>query len=262
MTLYLKKQADIDLLGDELDSSALNLTPIITFIDFGDASKVYNTIGRIGDGQKVRGGIYTKAREIKTSLRYFDRLGYTLTGFRDEIIYNWLNSIDDIYLYRQFDNGNVGKVKVFLTLNSGEVYNDANTMISEELELNMLCENPFFEALEETEISVSKTTSISTLNIQNDSAPVFFQLSLNLTSSMSYLSIRTFENVGIDINTAATSGTTIDIDTKDFSIKYDDVSVVVSKTGSPFRIESGSNTIRFDSDSNFSGTITYKEAYV
>jgi hypothetical protein len=256
---YLKKEKDINLYGHTFDAYCLDIDSECSMINLGEASKDYYTLPRIGSGVLVRGGANYQKRIITLKLEYYDPISTERANF----IKNWIFSDDVKYLYRDVTAG-LQRIKVYANNKGNESWK--NYTVSEDINIELLTESPFFTNVTATTYTATLTSMPTIISINNDGIACPFTIDYIFTNNAASFSAKMFENVGIDITYAFLALNTLKIDTSNLNVYINGqlrfVDAYYSFTGSPFRIEAGDNNLTISSPSVGDIVLTYYKRYI
>ena len=258
-TFYIKKLNDINTYGHVFDSYCLDLDSLANSINLGNPDRDYYALKKIGNGVIIRGGNSYTERKMSFNFPYYDPTSST----RETFLKDWIYSDDKKYLYRDDLNG-LTRIEVLLNVKSNEAWK--NYIMSEDITIEMLSEMPFFQRI--TADSYSATLPIGTTIIPfiNDGISTPFILNFTFDNIASGFIAKMYENVGINITYSFIANNTLKIDTSNLNVwinsqlRFPDA--YYAFTGSPFRMETGTNNLKITTDASGDLLITYYKRYL
>jgi len=258
MIYWLKTKTDIDASNYAYDALSFPIDINAIDLDLDIPIRKYTVKKIIGNGASISGGDAFGDRIIKFS-RIFKRDGVSISGAltqgRLDFISKYIVSRDEIYLIRDY-NCSLQYIKVVPVM-KGEKYK--KLLVSEDLEVSLLCSLPFFKDVTETVVSFTKGSRYYTEEITNTGVgtPLIFQGTFGDDDTFFKMSI--FENCGIEITTAFSNGDILKFDTGNFRIWINSVERFnIPIVGTPFNLLSGLNSVKLESIASLSDcTITY-----
>jgi len=259
MIYWLKTKTDIDASDYAYDALCFPLDINAIDIDLDTPARKYNYKKIIGNGASISGGDSFSDRTMSFK-RIFktDGIGTSgaLTQARLDFISKYIVTRDDIYLIRDY-NTSLQYIKVVPIMGS-EKYK--KLVVSNELDIKLMCSVPFFKDITDTTVNLTAKTSrfyhYHATNI-GVMAPFYFQCTFDDNDTEFKLSL--YENLGIKITEAFTTGDILKIDTGTFRVWINNIERFnLTIVGSPFNLLSGTNTVSIESIADLSSmTIVY-----
>lgn len=265
MIYWLKTKKDIDTSGYIYESS--NCFPIdegAIDLDLDNPARKFTVKKILGNGSSISGGDFYGDRVIGFSM-VFKKDGVSTTGafnaVRLAFLSKFIVSSDEVYLIRNY-NGVLQYTRVYPVLGS-EKYK--NFMISNDFNVKLYCDVPFFHNVDQTVTSsFSKTNRFHDVTFNNPGVPTPIQFEGTLSAIDTEVKIGVFDNYGIRITHAFTAGDKLKVDSGDLRIWLNGVerfNLVYS--GTPFNIQSGETSLRIESISAMTDcTISYRERHL
>jgi hypothetical protein len=259
MIYWLKTKTDIDASNYAYDALCFAIDSNVTDIDLDTPERKYNYKKIIGNGASISGGDSFGDRII-TFKKVFKTDGTSTSGAltqgRLDFINKYIVSLDDIYFMRDY-NTSIQYIKVTPTMGA-EKYK--KLMISGDIDFKLMCTVPFFKNITDTvENLTAKTTRFYSANITNTGVMTPFTFQATFDDNDTEFKLSVFENMGIKITTAFTSGDILKIDLGTFRIWINNVERFnLTIVGSPFNLLAGVNTVSIESLADLSSmAITY-----
>lgn len=264
MVYWLKTKTDIDASDYSYDANSFPIDENAIDLNLDNPVRKFKIKKIIGNGASISGGDYYGDRTISFS-RIFKKDGISTTGalsaVRQAFLSKFITSSDEIYLIRSY-NGDLQYVRVYPTMGT-EKYK--NLLISEDFDIKLICEVPFFQNVDETVTSAfSKTTRFYDYTFSNPGVPTPITFEGTFDATETEIIIGVFFNYAVKIQRAFSASDVIKVDSGDLRVWVNNVerfNLVVE--GTPFHIQSGSTKVRIECTSNMSDcTIAYRERHL
>lgn len=255
---YLKKEKDVTQYGHGSDEHCFILDEAQD-INIGHPARKLQKIKKMGDGVIIKDFNQFEEADFKTQTHFgADNTDTFFSQERDDFLMNWVYTNDKVYLYKN-DGINFGRMRVYP---AGKGKEKIKNFVYVDYDVNFECESSFFESITETVLEYSKNTENFLCQIQNDGASVPFIFEIIISDSIDGIFIKLYENIGIMIADFLTISSKISINTGNMSITVNDVERELNVSGSPFKLESGSNNLNVICSADGEIEIKYYKRFV
>lgn len=261
MTFYLKKQKDVIIDGNH-NFNINNSYSVDNFrqISFGKATRKHDLKKLIGNGQKIIQSEFREPQEIKGSIKFSSNSENTFDENRRTFMRDWISTEEEIYLYR-VENDRVTRRRIWIEIDGNEKYN--YYPISEDIEIGIISEKPFFTNIVGISTPFVKTTAELVIPVLNNGEPTPFEVEFTLGANTSKILISTFANKSVEIDYSFVNSSKVLVELGDLKIYINDIErIAIDVTGSPFNLTSGLNDVTIISSAPGTGFIKYNERYL
>lgn len=257
--LYLKKAKDIEAYGHDYDEYCF-LLDSSQRIDITHPERKMQTIKKIGDGIIVKDFNQFEEAGLKSETYFGTENGEEtlFTERRKAFLMNWVYTTDEVYCYKN-DSVNFGRMRVYPTGKSKE---KLKNFIYTDFDLNFECSDSFFESIDITTQSFSKTTETYECLISNPGMSTSFIFKITITEATDSLFFRLYENLGIQISNPISAGSTISVNTRNMEILINNTKRELDISGTPFKLEPGENKLKVTCVSEGEIQIQFYERFI
>ncbi|NMC98535.1 MAG: hypothetical protein GYA62_02270 [Bacteroidales bacterium] len=260
MILFFKKYKDTNNGSDwSYNSNCLAIDDNFSNLKINIPERKINEIEIYGQGAVITPTPFFENRKISFTYRFKKNNNTIFTNQKDNLFLNWFfNTSDDIYLVRNTEKG-LQKIKGVFKINANEKYK--SYAISDEIDIQFITEDAFFESVIEKSYTANFTTDEVTINFVNNGFFVSFVIEYNNANYVPDVSFY-YNNEFFKIYLSESQLKMFSFDFKSFKFYKNGINFYPTFTGSPFFLQNGSGQMIIKSTGRGNVTLKFVERFI